>query len=417
MYALGTYSVIGRSTQQVGSADLASREALGAANDLPKDDGGGRTTSTSQPPLYYALGVLPYLVAEPIGATAQVRAVRLLSAVLFALSAMLAAVLVGVLFPSTPWAPAVGGMWVALAPVPGFIAGGVNPDSLLVLCSVALTLAVVLGLRTPTPGRAALIGLVAGLGMISKLTFAGLLPAAGLAVLALSWRGYRQAGRGRAVQAVGAAAAAALGPLALYLVWVVLQGRALLPPGSSTPALPNEVIPPYNLREHLSYAWQLFLPRIPGQDNHFGFSPITGIWINGWLGRYGWLDYGAPSWMIRFGTWGVWILLGLAASGLLQRRRAVKRHLAEVACFVVMVVGLGAVIALIGYDYKRTTGFVFEQARYLFPLLGIGACMVVAATFGLGRRLGPAVAIVLTAVFALHALSGLVLTVSRYYAS
>jgi hypothetical protein len=79
------------------------------------------------------------------------------------------------------------------------------------------------------------------------------------------------------------------------------------------------------------------------------------------------------------------------------------------------VVALLAVIAHQGYDYKRVTGFVFEQGRYLFPLVGLYAIAVVLACLGLGRRFAPVLAGVAVTLFCLHDLAGILVTLTRYY--
>ena len=289
-------------------------------------------------------------------------------------------------------------------------------DPRITLC-IGLTLAMVVGIRRPSWRHAAVVGALAGLGVVTKLTFAGLVPAAVLAVVVIALRLRRAEGSGAAVRSLLAGGCALCVPIVLYVIWATAQGRPFVPVGASTPTLPANEIPPSSLREHLSYAWQLYLPRMPWQTDFFGFSPITETWIGGWLGRYGWLDYGANSWMRAVGTWLMWILGALAVSGLAQHRTTLKRSLPEIACFVLLALGLAATIALVGYDYKRTTGYVFEQVRYLFPLLGLYAAAVTAASLGLGRRLAPSLSVTIVVVLSLHGLSGLALTVARYYAS
>lgn len=417
MGVLGAYALIGRSTHRAPQADASSTEALTNVDQLPRDNGGGSTTSTSQPPLYYGLAALVYRATSFLEPVAQFRAIRLFSVCVFAVGAMLAALLCGELFPRVPWARATGGLAVALAPVPGFIAAGVTPDNLLNTLVIGLTLAIVVGLRRPSWRLAAAIGLLAGLALTTKITFAGMVPAAAVAVAILSWRLMRASGARAGWTAMGAGAIAGLVPIVIVVAWSILQGRALVPPGTSTPPLPESAISPPSLREHLSYAWQLFLPRVPWQTDLFGFSPIQETWIGGWIGRYGWLDYGATGWVRELGVWCVWVFAALAVSGLVQHLTALRRSAAELVCFLMLAAGLGAAIALVGYEYKRTTGFVFEQTRYLFPLLGLYAAGIVAATIGLGRRVAPALAITIVGVLALHGASGLVLTVARYYAA
>ncbi|UUY04117.1 DUF2142 domain-containing protein [Svornostia abyssi] len=237
LQALGTYGVIGRGNNAVPRADSASRTLLEAADDAPAGNGGGSTTSSSQPPLYYVVSVPAYLLASPLGASAQVRAIRMTSVLCFAITAMLCALLVSRLFPSYPWMPTVGGLAVAVAPAPGFIAGGVTPDNLLDLIAVGLLLAIVAGLRSPSLKAAAIVALVGSLGALTKLTFAGLLPAAALAVLIICWRLAKQDGPKEAGKAFAAALSSALVVAVGYCSWAWLQGRGLLPTGGIIPDL------------------------------------------------------------------------------------------------------------------------------------------------------------------------------------
>ncbi|UUY04116.1 hypothetical protein LRS13_00890 [Svornostia abyssi] len=101
----------------------------------------------------------------------------------------------------------------------------------------------------------------------------------------------------------------------------------------------------------------------------------------------------------------------------MKHRASLRRNAAELTCFGTVVVGLAFSIALVGYDYRRTTGFTFEQVRYLFPLLGLYAAVVATATLGLGNRRAPALAVAMITLITLHGVSGLILTVGRYYGS
>ena len=108
--------------------------------------------ATAEPPLYYALQTIPYLLgsggtsAGPAHADAAAQRAAgglspLCSTYLFLREAP----------PGAPWAWTVGGLAVALSPVCwGFISGGVNPDAMLFAVSAALFL--LLGARFPASG-------------------------------------------------------------------------------------------------------------------------------------------------------------------------------------------------------------------------------------------------------------------------
>ena len=72
-------------------------------------------------------------------------------------------------------------------------------------------------------------------------------------------------------------------------------------------------------------------------------------------------------------------------------------------------------IGVVGLKYRNSTGFVFEQARYLLPLLPIYSLAMVGIACGAGRRLeriaGGALVLIATA----HVLFAQLLTLSRYY--
>jgi hypothetical protein len=81
----------------------------------------------------------------------------------------------------------------------------------------------------------------------------------------------------------------------------------------------------------------------------------------------------------------------------------------------VMAVGLFAAIGYAGIRYRESTGAIFEQARYLFPLLSLYALGIVIAARGAGRRWAPALGAGLVALAMIHGLFAETLTISRYY--
>ena len=65
-----------------------------------------------------------------------------------------------------------------------------------------------------------------------------------------------------------------------------------------------------------------------------------------------------------------------------------RLRLAELAVYALAVVGLAGEIGVQSYRYLIANGGVFEQARYLLPLLCLyGAIVALAVRFG-GRRWG-----------------------------
>jgi hypothetical protein len=422
MGAMATLTLIGRPfvhTPGEGPAEKAADAQLQAAADhAPRDDGGGPSTASSQPALYYALVAIPYKLFSWATLPARLEAMRVASALMFALAAAACALFVAEVLPRYRWAPVVGGLAVALSPYTAFVSSGVTPDALLLLMG-ALTLLVVARAFTRglTLRRAVVLGLVVGAGILTKLTYLAFVGPAALAFVYVLWRDRARLEReGIApLKVLGAGAGALLVLPVLFAVWVKVTGMPLRPPGGGTAARAADQIPAKSLRTELSYAWQLYLPRPPFMTDQFGFWPPDGTWLHGFAGRYGWLDYESPGWVIDVVRIVVVAGLALLVAALIRFRAAVWRARALLVALALFCVVLFAVIAHQGYDYRRTTGFIFEQARYLFPLAALWSAAVATACLGLGRRLAPILAALAITLFCLHDLSGVFVTLARYY--
>jgi 4-amino-4-deoxy-L-arabinose transferase-like glycosyltransferase len=413
--ALGTTAITGNYFGRTPATETIARGAESTIEDaesLPRDDGGGPSTASSQPPLAYLLWAVPYHVGAATDGSILTRLwlMRLLSVLCFVATAVGCALVARELLPSWSWAGPIAGVLVALQPVLAFISVSVNPDTLLFAVSTwALLVAVRILKHGLTTQRAIGLGALTAAGLVTKLTFLGLVPGLALALLI----GLARSREGRARNFALATAAAASLPAA-FVLWGTVQGRGLWPVGGGTTILPPEQQAPATLGGLLSHGWQLFLPRAPSMQDSFGYFPPYEIWIKGFIARLGWLDYGVRGWIYEVGALilvGVLILLVVA----LARAGRVRRHYAELAVFGLCALGLAAQITYAGYDYRRLTGFGFEQTRYLFPLIALYGTGVVAAATALGRRVAPALAAALVGVAALHVLAVVFATVARYY--
>ena len=147
---------------------------------------GSAQSSSNNPPLYYALQGIPYGAGRMLGLSFldRLALMRLLSVLLFAVTALAAFLFVRELVPGTPWAWTLGGLAVALQALAGFISSGVQADALLYCASALLLLALARAFRRGLGvGTGAAIGAAVAVGMLGKLTFAGLVPGAALGVL------------------------------------------------------------------------------------------------------------------------------------------------------------------------------------------------------------------------------------------
>lgn len=386
----------------------------------PSPVGGGGNAQANQPPLYYAIEAIPYWLSPSHDILTRLALMRLVSALIAAGTVLAIFMFLRELLPQFPWAWTVGALVVAFQPMFNFIAAGVQSDNLLYFTS-ALTFFLLMSAyrRGLTDRRAAAIGLVTAAGVLSKLTFIGLIPGVALAVALLVRRASEIDRRG-AIRMLSLAAGAAAAPILLYTllnetVWhrggPTAGGLAIATVGTGPT---GQVI---TLRETLSYLWQFYLPRLPMMHNHYfpGTYPVLSIWIDGSIGRFGWLDYGFSHWVYDLGRYLLALFASLAVIGAFAIRVQMRRVLPIFICFGVMAFGLLGEIGYSGIRYRIYTGFQFEQARYLFPLLGLYATFIVLVARGVGRRWAPVLGAGLVVLAMAHGLFAETLTVARYY--
>jgi fluoride ion exporter CrcB/FEX len=180
-----------------------------------------------------------------------------------------------------------------------------------------------------------------------------------------------------------------------------------------------------DLREFASYLWQYYLPQLPFQ-NHVRFSnatisdyPAFGVWIaTGWA-AFGWVTVyfpKGPYWLFLAIT--VAIGLGALAAGLRwlrpNWRSTVLRSTAlPVGVFYALATGV-LLLGLHLAEYQLHTPV--NQGRYLFPLAGLAAAMVVAALTWLPERLRMRAVATVLGLLVVWQLFTLGLVASRYYA-
>ena len=147
----------------------------------------------------------------------------------------------------------------------------------------------------------------------------------------------------------------------------------------------------------------------------FSHYPLYDIWFKGFIGVFGWLEYGFPDWVYALALWLFVAVLALAGRELFEFRSAVRGRGAELITYLTIMAGLVLLTNANGYA-ARTGGAVgFEQARYLLPLLALYGAIVALAVRGGGRRWGPPIGIVIVCIAIAHSLVAMLLTLTRYY--
>jgi hypothetical protein len=388
---------------------------------------GNAQSATNNPPLYYALQAIPYHLAGWLELPDRLMFMRLLSVLMAAVTALAAFLFVREALPSTPWAWTAGGLAAALQPLFGFISSGVQSDAMLYMSSALLFLALARAFRRGlTPRQGVAIGAASALGVLSKLTFLGLLPGVLLAVGLLAWLS-RGAPERRAVLRGAALATAIVACVGLLYVGanVAIFDRPALPGAigstgpSSTTASPEAVAAERGggAQERAAYIWQLYLPRLPFMSDQFpGLNPMPNLWLHGWIGRFGWLDASWPDPVYRWGRWALVLVAALAllATGRRLRDGAWGARWPELLAYAALALGLLVLIGLGGHRAREAAQPGFEQARYLLPLLPLYAAAVGMAARAFGRW-GPVAATVLVIAALGHDLLAQLLTVSRFY--
>lgn len=398
--------------------DGALRAAL-AQEPSPKGLG-GQSSATNQPPLYYALETVPYWLSPSDDILTRLQLMRLVSALLGATTVLCVFLFIRELLPGTSWAWTVGALAVAFQPTFMFISAGVHGDNLLFFASALTLLLLTRAFRRGlTLQRAVGIGVATVVGILGKLTFAAFVPGIALAIGLLVWR--QRAHVLSAIKAAGACMATVALPLVAYGVLNVSvwqrEGGATAG-GVATAVAGTDTI---SLRERLSYIWQLVFPRLPWLTDQFEHFPLRERFFNGFIGHFGWLDYRFPEWV--YDVAGV-LFIGVTALAAFTTIEALRRiglrrlgwRVPLAVVFIVLAAGLVGAIGWQGITYRKDTGFPFEQARYLLPLVPLYGLLIALAARGAGRRYGPAVGAALVILAMTHGLYAEMLTVSRYYA-
>ncbi len=377
----------------------------------------GAFRAATYPPLYYAIEAIPAWAGSSLSFLDRLYLMRVVSALFAGLTVAFVFLFLREVLPGTPSAWTVGALAVAFQPVFGAIAGGVNNDSLLFAAGAALLFLLARSFRLGlTLRRGLAIGAVAAAGVLTKTTMVGLLPGAALGLMLLWWRG-----RGQPSQTAARATLAAGGIFAgVTASWFAVDAFLFDRPlgGATGGMISSEVGQAISVRGQLSYLWQFYLPRLPFMaDKFLGYSqyPIWDVYLQGFVGRFGWFQYGFPLWVNQIGL-GVLAGISLMAGVTLFRcRESLRRRWPELCCYSAVLAGTALLIAVAGYRYRAATGSNFEQTRYLFPLLPLYGAVIALAAQGAGRRWGQAVGTALVVLAVGHSLFAMLLTINRYY--
>jgi hypothetical protein len=403
----------------------AQQRALGRDLDARSSrvDAGDAGVAHSQPPLYYALELLPYFLGSGGTLLDQLELMRLLSALLASLTALFAYMFVREALPRLRWSWTVGGLTAALAPLLGLMAGSVNPDAMLCSVSACLLYLLARGFRRGlTRGVALALGAVAAIGFLTKLNFVGLAPGMLLGLVLLAFRARRGVAGGGPLRRPGLrsvcrrlalALAVAFSPVAVYAAINVLSRRPTFGFLSRTLSTSQ---PHESLLSEIFYAWQLYLPRLPGMTNDFpGVFTTREVWFDRGVGLYGWLDTSFPPWVDNLALILAAPIAVFAVSALWAARASLRGRLSELTVYAVIACGMLALVGVDSYRHLATEGGGYMQPRYLLPMLPLLAAALTLSARGAGRRWGPVAGTAIVLLLLAHDIFSQLLTISRFY--
>jgi hypothetical protein len=400
------HTISSRAQEQRLQHDLASP--------LPRRGNRGAGVATSQPPLYYALQTIPYELGSGGTILDRLELMRLLSALMGAMTALFAFMFVREVLPGVRWAWTVGGLGVALAPLLGYMSGGVNSEVLLYSVSAALLYCFARAFRRGlTPKLGVAMGIATILGFVTKLNFIGLVPGIVLGLLFLIVREARKSRRTALLGFAGSVGIPAV-PVFAFILINRLLGRSSF--GFTSRAISNTLQRGGFLHE-ASYIWQLYFPRLPGMANDFtGIFPTRIIWFNGLIGLYGWFDTTFPSWVYTVAIVPASLIAALCIRALIANRSTLRQRLPELMTYLAMCAGLMILVGATSYVYfigKNSGGS--PEPRYLVPLLALWGVVLALAARGAGRRWGPTAGVLIVVVCLAHDIFSQLLVISRYY--
>jgi Predicted membrane protein (DUF2142) len=389
----------------------ASRVGTGAAGD-----------AAAEPPGYYALEAIPYYLGAGGTLLDQLELMRLASALLAGASALFTFLFVRESLPAARWAWLVGGLGAALTPLLGASSGAVTPDAMqCAVCAVIFYCLARAFRRGLTLRLALLTGALTALGLVTKLTFLGVLPGVLLGIVVAGVRTARvQTGGGRLdaraakrlARLLAPALALALSPGLLYVVHNLIEHRHALGVVSSAFAS----LGARSSLDPLAYAWEMYLPRLPGMPSYFpGVSTIRQLWFARAVGDYGWLDTPFPQWVYSLALVPSAAIAALGLRAALARRAALCARALELLVYLVIAAGLMALIGMYAYLGRRDEGAAYFQPRYLLALLPLVGAWLALAARGAGRRWGPAVGALLVVLLLAHDVFSQLQVVARYY--
>jgi hypothetical protein len=377
---------------------------------LQREDGYGPNAQAQNPAAYYIFESVPYKVTGGKHILTTVFWMRVWSGLLFLAAVLFTWLAAGELFGRRRHLQALAAASVALLPQLAYMGSIINADvSLTAIWSAFLWLALRLVKRGPGPWTILPMALVVAL---SILTHGRGLPLAapGAVAVVVAFIRHREFNV-RTLVPAAIAFAVVLGAL----VWAFDATRES--GGSAYGGEARFVAGGFTLKGFFNYVWQFYFPHLPGQDPKIG--PDYGfrqVFIDSFFGSFGSLEVSFPGWV--YDLLHLAELVGLAALlvVLWVKRVAVRASWDALLVMATMAAALLFVLHFVAYrDMLGQPGDPVLVGRYVLPLVSLWAMGIATIASALPRRFAIGFAGVIAASGVLLQLTGMGLTVTRFY--
>jgi hypothetical protein len=376
-------------------------------------NGNGSNPQAKNPPLYYAVMAIPYRLLVWLPLLKRLFVLRLFNALFYLATIALTWLLAGELFGRVRWKQMLAAGAVLLQPQLASMSAVINADNLLIALTTGFLLAALrLVKRGPSMAR---VLAISGLAAAATLTHGrGLVTLPVLLVaLVVSWIVHRPSLRDTLTR--GAAAAGTVGlAFGAYILFGRASGGGGLY-GGQVSLLNGKA---FNLRQFLSSIYQFYFPKLATLQPRLGPSyGYRQVFIETFYGTFASLEITFTQRL--FDVLQVLSALGLVSlyTACVARWRRLWRAWPEV--IVMFALLLTSVVFLHYVSYRALLGGGTDPlivGRYLLPIVSLFGLAIAFTVGALPRRAGPLVAAVILTGGVLLSLTGIGITIARFYA-
>lgn len=375
-----------------------------------RSDGEGPNPVGQNPPFYYAYETIPYWLSRWTELPTRLLAMRLANIPLYLLIVTFAWLAAGEVFGRRRRAQTIAAGSVGLLPQLAFMSGVVNPDIMLATVWAGFAYLALVAVRVgPTPpvllglgGAAALSALTHGRGLAA-------IPALLIVLAVVLWRARPWT---RRLLAWGAGAVAALGAgIGIAVAYSNAHGGV-----SSIGGEVGSTTGAGSIKGFLSYLWQFYLPPLrtmSPQGPPYGYRQV---YVEGLGGTFGSLEIQYPLWVYDALQLAAGIGLVLLMATVARRWEAVRARAAQIVVVAAFPVSMLGVLHASAYRDLQTPPFdPLLVGRYLLPLLVSMGLAIAFVCVSLPRRWGGLLGTLILTAFTVLSLTGLGMTVARFY--